>query len=117
MDLTRITIQPTLLQLERVIGIEPTSRPWKGHILTVVLYSQLFMWEWKDSNLLSLTTTDLQSVPPLQLRRTPIAPQAGLEPATHGLTVRCANHYATEENIQSGDRWFRPTFMKYERSA
>ena len=30
---------PTLLQLERVIGIEPTSRPWKGHILTVVLYS------------------------------------------------------------------------------
>ena len=31
---------PTLLQLERVIGIEPTSRPWKGHILTVVLYSQ-----------------------------------------------------------------------------
>lgn len=29
-----------VLQLERVIGIEPTSRPWKGHILTVVLYSQ-----------------------------------------------------------------------------
>ena len=31
----------------------------------------LFWWEWVDSNHLSLKTTDLQSAPALQLRRTP----------------------------------------------
>ena len=30
------------------------------------------MWEWEDSDLLNLTIIDLQSIPPLQLRRTPI---------------------------------------------
>ena len=31
----------------------------------------LFWWEWVDSNHLSSKTTDLQSAPALQLRRTP----------------------------------------------
>ena len=31
----------------------------------------LFWWEWVDSNHLSRKTTDLQSAPALQLRRTP----------------------------------------------
>ena len=43
----------------------------------------LFWWEWVDSNHLSRKTTDLQSAPALQLRRTPtsLVRAAGIEPA------------------------------------
>ena len=42
-----------------------------------------FWWEWVDSNHLSRKTTDLQSAPALQLRRTPtsLVRAAGIEPA------------------------------------
>ena len=44
-----------------------------------------FWWEWVDSNHLSRKTTDLQSAPALQLRRTPkthfMVRAAGIEPA------------------------------------
>ena len=43
----------------------------------------LFWWEWVDSNHLSLKTTDLQSAPALQLRRTPnpLVRAEGIEPS------------------------------------
>lgn len=43
----------------------------------------IFWWEWVDSNHLSRKTTDLQSAPALQLRRTPtsLVRAAGIEPA------------------------------------
>ena len=42
-----------------------------------------FWWEWVDSNHLSLKTTDLQSAPALQLRRTPdpLVRAEGIEPS------------------------------------
>ena len=43
----------------------------------------LFWWEWVDSNHLSRKTTDLQSAPALQLRRTPnlLVRAEGIEPS------------------------------------
>ena len=51
--------------------IERIEKPKKNRTFTVRC---IFWWEWVDSNHLSRKTTDLQSAPALQLRRTPKTP-------------------------------------------
>ena len=48
-----------------------STHPFLTKTKTTHLGGYIFWWEWVDSNHLSRKTTDLQSAPALQLRRTP----------------------------------------------
>lgn len=66
------------------ILVHPPTATYQNKKCTVRVHF-LFWWEWVDSNHLSRKTTDLQSAPALQLRRTPktqlMVRAAGIEPA------------------------------------
>ncbi len=54
------------LHFHNLLVFEPANWRWRGASTRYI-----FWWEWVDSNHLSRKTTDLQSAPALQLRRTP----------------------------------------------
>lgn len=88
-------------------GLEPStlwlkvrcSTNWaNGSLLKRLVY--LTIWKWCRQEDLNPQPTDYKSVAlPIELHRQIVVARDGIEPPTHGFSVRCSTNWATEPSI------------------
>ena len=59
-------------------GIEPSSQPWQGRIITIILHLHINWWERCDSNTRSPKAVDLQSTAIAAMRLSHIKPTSSV---------------------------------------